>query len=94
MSDNPITLSDVIQYLVDDFAKDIITGTYFDREDSAIATKDLAKLEEVVRGIVRNHDSLADSQNPSARIKGKKGRKPGTKVVPTTTDEIIRALTS
>lgn len=93
MSDN-VDMRQMAQDLAVAYGGEILAKTFFDREDHEEVSADLAHLETIVRGLVRNHDSLADDVNPKYRIKGKRGRVAKAKSVPTTTEDILKALTS
>ena len=82
----------VDEVLLDGYGATVLGGTFFGDKDHADKSEDLEDLYNVVKGLIREHDKLADKVNPDSRILGKRGRKPEEDSVPTTTDDIRKRL--
>lgn len=68
------------------------TGDYFSTKDAGDKTEALVSLYELVKGMVREHDKLADATgNGNFRINGKRGRKAEVESV-TTVDDVLARL--
>lgn len=86
-----ISVQEFITILADDYGVDIFGATYFDGEDHAQRTADLSTLYDVVKGLVREHDKLAD-ETGNKRILGKRGRKAEAETVPTSAADVLKRL--
>ena len=85
-------LNTAIAGIAETVALPILQGKFFDVEGHAEVSKSLRKLQELVGGMVAEHDKLAD-ETGNTRLVGKRGRKSGeTKVVTTADDAINRLL--
>jgi len=86
------TLAQAISTIANDIALPVLSGQYFNIDNHASISKELRKLQELVGGIVTEHDKLADATG-NARLVGKRGRTAGDAKVPTTVDDVVKRLT-